>query len=55
MVKQFHLTGLEALSEGIFLLDKGLGDKNKRHIDQLIKENKLQKSSHAWIINLEEP
>ena len=53
MVKQFNITALEALSEGIFLLDKGLGKKCKGHIDQLIKENKLQKSDHAWIINVE--
>lgn len=52
MVKEFHITALEALSEGIFLLDKGLGKKYKNLIDQLIKENKLQKSEHAWIINV---
>ncbi len=52
MVTTFHITALEALSDGILLYDKGLGQQYKAYINRLIEKNKLQKSRYSWTINV---
>lgn len=51
MVSDLRLIAIEALSTGLIIYDEGEGIKYKNYINELLKNNKIQKSERSWKIN----
>jgi predicted nucleotidyltransferase len=51
MIHDFQLMALEALASGIIIYDKGQGEKYKKYINNLIRENKIQKLEQGWKVS----